>query len=135
VKKIGAAFTLGLIVVGSLAGCSGSDTANEKPCHDFEATFNQLNLQNKRNIMKYDDEFRAGLKVLSGVSNSGAQSASGDVKDNLKTVVVWSGTYEKSTQITYAAEAGGKIFDAVPLLAAACKAQGFPITLNPENGE
>jgi hypothetical protein len=132
VKRTWGAALVAAIAAATLTGC-GPATENQKPCNDFESTYNRLDVQNKRNIMKWDTEFRAGITELSSVASAGMQTASGDTKADLSAIVFNIGSYKKAEEITDAAQLAGNIFDYSAKLSKACADSGYPIHLDPED--
>lgn len=131
------ALTLGL-AVSALAGCSSPQ--NEAPCKNFETTYNAVDLRDK--LITIDDrgkDYRPSLKRLADTARSGAEEASGDVKERLTSYVSHAEMYEKA----YTQGTSGLAYDSLDVriwldddrdnIVESCEASGFPIELEPDH--
>lgn len=129
------ATALGLVVT-ALTGCSSAQ--NEGPCKEFETTYNAVDLRDK--LITIDErgaDYRPSLKKLADTARSGAEQATGEVKENLTSYVSHAEAYEKTqteTDLPYSfLDVRIWLDEARDNLVASCKASGYPIALEPDH--
>jgi hypothetical protein len=123
-----------LTAFAAVLALSGCGMANETPCRDFEAAYNEANLSDKLNMTKPSgQEYGPALAQLAATARAGAEKASGDVQKHLWGIVNGHLGYERGMGENAAWDdfliARGVVDDARDGLVEACKGSGYPIQL------